>query len=214
MRDTIKPKPTAIILEDHKLFAESFSTILESTGLFNRVLIFGDEESLLQFLIKNRDLKQPYLFLDYYLEDSTVTHILDHLKRVRQNAIFIVVSSVSSAAIIKNLLTFKPNGVMSKVDGVNELLDCIYAISKGETYRSPEIESILETAGDIDAVPFTNREIEILRHFAHGLTVDAVAARLNLSRHTIAAHRRKMFEKARVNNIAELLAYTRKVELI
>lgn len=44
--------------------------------------------------------------------------------------------------------------------------------------------------------------------------MDAVAAKLSLSRHTIAAHRRKMFEKAGVNNIADLFAYAKKIELI
>ncbi len=214
MKDQHPGKPTAIILEDHKLFAESFSSILENTALFDRVLIFNKEEELLQFLIKNRELKEPYLFLDYYLEDKTVTQILDYLKRVRQNAHFIIVSCVASPPIIKNLLRFKPAGLISKVDGVSEILDCMYAISKGQDYQSPEIVAILSEAEEVQALPFTNREIEIMRHFAQGLTVDAVAARLSLSRHTVAAHRRKMFEKAKVNNIAELLAYTRKVELI
>lgn len=214
MPDQLQEKSSAIILEDHKLFAESFSSILENTGLFERVLIFSKEEELLQYLIKNRELKEPYLFLDYYLEDKTVTHILDYLRRIRQNARFIIVSCVSSPAIIKNLLKFKPSGIISKSDGVNEILDCMYAIAKGDYYQSPIITSTLDEADDVQALPFTNREIEILRHFAQGMTVDAVAAKLSLSRHTVAAHRRKMFEKVHVNNIAELLAYTRKVDLI
>lgn len=109
----------------------------------------------------------PYIFLAYYLEDKTVTQILDYLKRVRHNAHFIIMSCVGGAAIINNLLRYKPAGIISKKDGVNEILDCIYAIGKGQDYQSPLIAATLANGTAVQSLPFTSREIEILRLFLH-----------------------------------------------
>ncbi|MNS11797.1 Positive transcription regulator EvgA [compost metagenome] len=208
-------RSTAIVLDDHKLFADSFALTLEKTSLFEKVIAYTKEEDLVQFLVKYRAVKKPFLFLDYYLEASQVTSILNNIRKLRTDAYIIIVSCISNPMMVKQLQEFQPDGIISKSDGVNEILDCIYALNKKAKYVSPYIQSIIDTLPDpAGNMPLTQREVEILRYFAQGHTVDATAELMNLSRHTVAAHRRKMFEKVNVHNISGLLAYARNIELI
>lgn len=81
-------------------------------------------------------------------------------------------------------------------------------------YYSVAVQSIMKTieTPNTDHI-LTPREIEIIEHFSTGLTVDERAKRLFLSRHTIAAHRRKIFVKTASKNITELLHFVRKGNL-
>jgi DNA-binding NarL/FixJ family response regulator len=53
----------------------------------------------------------------------------------------------------------------------------------------------------------TDREIDVLRVVAEGLTNAQVARRLNLSEHTVAAHLRSIFSKIRVRSRSAATRY-------
>ena len=52
---------------------------------------------------------------------------------------------------------------------------------------------------------FTNREIEIVKLLALGLTSEQIATNLQISTHTVNSHRRNMLDKFCLKNKAELL---------
>ncbi|MBC7389459.1 MAG: helix-turn-helix transcriptional regulator [Opitutaceae bacterium] len=52
---------------------------------------------------------------------------------------------------------------------------------------------------------FTNREIDIVKLLALGLTSEQIAAKLKISTHTVNSHRRNMLGKFCLKNTAELL---------
>jgi DNA-binding CsgD family transcriptional regulator len=56
-------------------------------------------------------------------------------------------------------------------------------------------------------VGLSQREIEILQELAEGKTSDMIADTLHISKHTVDVHRRKMLEKIRLGNTAELITY-------
>lgn len=208
-------RPTAVVLDDQRLFADAFAGTLEETAIFERVVSFHTEDDMMQFLIKFRSNRRLILFLEYYVGNAPITRKLNYIRRIQRNAHVVIVSAITNPVLIKHLLDYHPDGIVSKWDGTNEILDCIHALGKHEQYKSPGITRLMSAfKDDSDFMPLTAREIEILNYFAQGMTVNATAAELSLSRHTVAAHRRKMFEKIKVSNIAELLAYARKVDLL
>lgn len=205
-----KREATAIVFDDHLLFADSFSALIERLELFNNVHTLSEEKELTQFLIKNR--KSPvYLFLDYYLQDKTGLQLINEAKRLNKNVVIIVMSSVVSPVAIANILSYNPHGFVSKSSGFDTILECLNTIDSGQQYISPKIHQINSAASNI---PFSARELGILQYFASGLSIAETAERTYLSKHTIVAHRRKMMAKASVNSITELLSYARKQELI
>lgn len=63
-------------------------------------------------------------------------------------------------------------------------------------------------------IVLSEREIQILRLYAQGLTINEIASVLNLSADTIKFHRRNLLQKMEVNTISKALAYATAYKLI
>ncbi|MDQ0107638.1 DNA-binding NarL/FixJ family response regulator [Chitinophaga terrae (ex Kim and Jung 2007)] len=203
----------AIVFDDHLLFADSFSALIERLELFRSVHTLNEERDLINFLIKHSQ-KPIYLFLDYYLKNKIALPLINEARRLNKRVIVIVMSSVISATAITNILSYNPNGFVSKSLGFDTILECLTTISRGEQYISPAITEIVSKANNNRKIIFTARELEILQYFAQGLSIAHTAEQTHLSKHTIVAHRRNMMAKVKVNSITELLSYAREHELI
>lgn len=203
----------AIVFDDHSLFADSFSALIERLELFHAVHTFSNEKEFTRFLVKSSPTP-IYLFLDYYLKDRNTLPLINESRRLNRHTTIIVMSSVVNPITVANIMAYNPNGFISKSSGFNTILECLSVISRGEQYVCPVIEEFADSKSEPNKIPFTARELEILQYFAKGLSIAATAEQAHLSKHTIVAHRRKMMTKAQVNSITELLAYARSKELI
>lgn len=203
----------AIIFDDHLLFADSFSALIERLELFSSVHTLSEEKELTRFLIKH-STAPVYLFLDYYLKNKNALHLINEVRRLNKRVIIIVMSSVISPTAISNILNYSPQGFVSKSSGFDMILECMATIARGEQYISPVITEIISNTDRSERILFTGRELEVLQYFANGLSIADTAEQMHLSKHTIVAHRRKMMAKSNVNSITELLSYAREHELI
>lgn len=205
---------SAIVLDDHRLFADSFAKFIEFTSLFRSVNVFYHEQDLMQYLIRFRTTDTLYLFVDYYMKDRSLPGFLNDLKRLSKNTKIIVVSSITNSYLIQDLLKYSPDGIIGKAASADELIDCIHEVANSRVYISSELRNILDSGKDEQNVPFTLREIELLRYFSKGLSIKETAEELGLSKHTIAAHRRKMMAKTHTTSITGLLAAAQKFSVI
>ncbi|QJB32199.1 response regulator transcription factor [Chitinophaga oryzae] len=208
-----KKEAIAIVFDDHLLFADSFSALIERLELFRSVHTLCEEQELTQFLMKHSGVP-VYLFLDYYLKNQNGLPLINVARRLNKQVAIIIVSSVASPTAITNILSYSPNGLISKSSGFDAILECLTMVGRGEQYISPAIAEINSNSNLKGATPFSAREVEILQHFAQGLSIAQTAERTYLSKHTIVAHRRNMMAKVNVNSITALLSYARKQEII
>lgn len=206
----------AIILEDHRLFADTLAKILVDYGFFENVISFTTEQDLVKHVLQSqRKVSDQYFFLDYYVGTSTLPPLLAELRRLLRTPKVIVISSISSPALLHGLLDFKPRGIIHKIDDLAELITCLNEIQKGNNYYSVTVTQLLENKKEtVTKLPFSPREIELIEFFAQGNSIETTAEALSLSPYTVAAHRRKMFVKAKCNNITELLMYARELGII
>lgn len=208
-----KTEALAIVFDDHLLFADSFSALIERLELFRSVHPFSEERELVHFLVRHSD-KPIYLFLDYYLKNKNGLPLINEARRLNKHMTIIVISAVTSPMAITNILSYNPHGFISKSSGFNTILECLTTIGRGQQYISTAINDIVSNTELTKKILFTARELEVLQYFAHGLSIIQTADRTHLSKHTIVAHRRKMMAKVKVNSITELLSYAREHELI
>ncbi|WP_199141529.1 response regulator transcription factor [Pedobacter sp. ASV12] len=208
-----KSDAIAIAFDDHLLFADSFSALIERLELFRAVHTISEERELINFLIRHSQ-SPIYLFLDYYLKNKNGLPLINEARRLNKQMTIIVVSSVTSPVAITNILSYNPHGLVSKSAGFNTILECLTVIDEGSQYISPILSNIISNVDLSKKILFTGRELEVLQHFAQGLSIAQTAEKTHLSKHTIVAHRRKMMAKANVNSITELLSYAREQELI
>jgi DNA-binding NarL/FixJ family response regulator len=98
-----------------------------------------------------------------------------------------------------------------------EIMDAIRATSNGEQFFCGKILSeVLKTSDEVQPVTETvscaglkisDREGEIIRMVAEGLTNKEIADKLFLSAHTVTTHRKNIMAKLGVNNTAGLVLF-------
>lgn len=203
----------AMVFDDHQLFADAFSSILERLNLFKTVQSFTDEEEFMNYVIKSNQTS-ILVFLDYFIYDKNSLLLFNEIKRINKNSKVVFCSSVQSPTIIENVLSYNPAGFISKSSGMNLVLECVKKVEQGEQFLCPIITEITSKFNSTESVIFTARELDILQYFAKGLSIAETAEKTFLSKHTIIAHRRNMMEKANCKSITELLIYSRKHEFI
>ena len=206
-------KTTAIILDDHRMFAETFSVAIEQLHLFKEVLTYTSDTDLIEYFIKWGANREIFLFVDYYLQNKCGLSIIKEVRRLNKKVKIIVVSSLNNYMLINDVLTYKPDAFLSKISGIEDIIKALQDILKNEQYISPYIQEMIQS-DKATLSGFTEREVELLQYFSKGFSTEATANILHLSIHTVIAHRRKMMRKAQCHSIVELLAYARNAGLI
>lgn len=205
-------KPTAaIIYDDHLLFAQAFAGFLERLRLFRQVRAAKHEEELMDLLTTLVSDHSVYFFLDYQLGDKNSLSIFNEVRHMSKRIKIIMVTSLDRPTVISNLLSYKPDAVISKASGAQEITECLATVVNGFTYLCPEMSRLMEHykhPAD-GGVAFSQREIEILMLFNKGLSIVQAAETAHLSRFTIVNHRSNMMKKSGTKSIVELLAYAR-----
>lgn len=206
--------PLAILLDDHKLFTDTFARTLETTRLFSHVFSFYDEREVLEFVFKEKLTNEIVFFMEYYINNKTTLNLLKDIRRIKPKSRAIIISSITNPLLIKDLMRYKPHGVISKYSSFDEIIKCLYFAGKTKLYLCPVIQKLLNDTSADQALSLTSREIDIIRRFATGESAAEVAQSLSLSPHTIATHRKNIFKKMRCNSITELLAIARNMGII
>ena len=202
----------AIVLDDHGLFADAFSLLLERYNLFDFVKVCYNSDEFFTFL-NSFSHKSVVIFLDYYLNEDNGLSLLSEIGRINRNAKIVFLTSALSPFLIQTLKRYNPEGILSKSCSVDTLKQCVEDVIVGKSFLDPLFQNILNT-NQSPQVKFTAREIELLKHFANGETIAKTAEKMFLSPHTVIAHRRKMMAKAECPSITHLLTFAKENGLL
>lgn len=126
----------------------------------------------------------------------------------------LVLTQHENKEYIMPLLQAGAVGYISKRARAQEVLQAIRTVHTTGAYLPPEIASRVVTAlaesQDANATHsllLTEREIQIVRLIAEGLSSRQIAERLSISVKTVDTHRSNIMEKLGVRNSAELIKY-------
>ena len=109
-------------------------------------------------------------------------------------------------------------GVLGRHASLVDLCKCIRCVHEGQVWASSEemrfVIDVLANSPDISAVDhqgmdlLSDRELEVVRSLAEGLTNREIGERLGLSRHTVKNYLFRVFDKVGVSSRMELLHLT------
>jgi len=186
---------------DFVLLAEALNTsdLLSQTKIHNPDLIIIDYDSA-NFSLKGLELvskKFPHvalLAITEFKNNSTIANALN-------------------AGIKSHLL---------KDCDQDEIIEAIYKTSKGEQFMCGKIAScVLDEKGssaissyNCDGINISEREMEIIKYIAEGLSNKEVAEKLFLSTHTVTTHRKNIMAKLGINNTAGVVLFAVRENLI
>lgn len=118
--------------------------------------------------------------LDLTLGDgSTVT---ENVRRLVDDGANVVIHSVADRpAAVREALSAGAAGVVSKSSALDDVLDAIRTVAGGEALNNVEWASAVDGDRDFADAQLSTREREVLRLYATGLPLKAVAERLGVA---------------------------------
>ncbi|WP_313319371.1 response regulator transcription factor [Stenotrophomonas sp.] len=124
----------------------------------------------------------------------------------------VVLTMLDNPAVLHTLVSGGVNCIVSKSDAVAHLAPAIHAAYKRGKYYSPTVAKVV---GGIDwgvrsrnpEGVLSQRESEVVRLYASGLTVNEIAERLHRSKKTISSQKAKAMEKLSIERDVDLLRY-------
>jgi two-component system, NarL family, nitrate/nitrite response regulator NarL len=215
---TMSKKINVFLADDHNIFLESMSMLV---GVIDNVELVGTAKNGEEVLNKIVDSEAEILICDYYMPTMDGIELAYKLSELVPNLKILMLTSREDAEGIRKAIQAGIKGFLSKKISKNELIKAITQVAEGHTYYSENILNILTSdASPIEnSLPIINgslttREIEIIKLIAQEMTGTDVAEALNLSTHTIATHRKNIFQKLHINSTYALIKYAIEHRLI
>jgi len=191
-------KPINIILvDDHALFLDALQKVLSSHESFNIVSTYHHAAEALNG-IKKQDV--DLVISDISMPDMNGVELVKQIKKEKPATKILMVSMFPSINEIQHI-----DGYVLKETSYKELVHAIHTIIEGKKYFYNGYESSDKTSIEFKKSFVTNREKQIIQLIAQEFTVDQIADQLFLSRHTVETHKKNIFLKLQVNNMAGLI---------
>jgi two-component system, NarL family, nitrate/nitrite response regulator NarL len=197
-----------LIADDHLLFLDSLSMLLETLDEVELVGAVGSGHEVLRLL---QTKPVDVLLCDYAMPEMDGVALTLKIRAQYPQVAVIMLTGKDDADGIRQAVAAGVQGFLSKNVRKEELRRAIKSVGEGLTYFSPHVMQLLSHIGGDDGAPplaaLTKREVEILHHIAQGLTGVQIAEALHISTNTVETHRKNLFSKLRVNSTFSLIKY-------
>ncbi len=200
-----------LILDDHKIFAESLSkTISVKYDVVN--ISYSVESALLYLKTHIVDL----IITDINLPNVDGLVLINDVKKKKPETKILVLTSHTNPTLIEQLTEFNIEGYLSKNTSSIDLFNAIGAILKNERYIEEFAKKILSRKQLKTTVEttFTKRELQILELISEEKSSKEISKLLSISRYTVEDHRKNLLLKTDSINVVGLIKYGLKNRLI
>lgn len=200
-----------IVAEDHPLILMGIqhllmehmpAAVVTTTGDFNKAL------ALLE--------KQQYnlLIMDINLPGGDKVGMISSVRMKQPKIPILVCSSYDEQLYALPFLKAGANGYISKTAMNEEFKQAIDSVINGKIYASPTVMEqvfgqLFNSKGNPDSIAdrLTDKELEVAKLLAKGLSTKAISEHIHLSSSSVSSYKAKIFDKLGVTNIIELTRY-------
>jgi DNA-binding NarL/FixJ family response regulator len=202
------------LADSYSLFLEGLSIILTSSEKFEVVGCALNQHDLLTSLKKN---VFDILVIDYNLLFQGDMPFIRDLKRNYHNKILVLHDSEGLSQLKK--IENEVNGFLSKVSNSTDLYHKIQEIFQAKKHtpssRSTYVYSITPLQQElISKYRLTNREVEVIKLIALEFSSIEIAHKLCVSEFTVDTYRKNITRKLNARNVASIVNFAHRCELI
>lgn len=208
------PVITVMVVDDHPMWREGVSRDLAEAGF--EVLATADGVGTAS---RRAAAVQPAVVLmDMQLTDGNGAAATAEVLRVSPHSRVLVLSASAERDDVLDAIKAGASGYLVKSASAAELIDAVKATAAGQPVFTPGLAGLVlgeyrrmataPPAADQPHRPsLTERETEVLRMVAKGLSAKQIATRLNLSHRTVENHVQATLRKLQLANRVELTRY-------
>ncbi len=200
-----------MVVDDHPLWRDAVARDLAEEGFDVVGTAASGEEALRRLPAARPDV----LVLDLQLPGVGGVEVAGRVARAEPPVRVLVLSASGEQADVLEAVKAGATGYLVKSASTAELVEAVRRTAAGDAVFTPGLAGLVlgeyrrMAAGPVDdGTPrLTDRETEVLRLVAKGLTAKQVAERLVLSHRTVENHVQNTLSKLQLHNRAQLVRY-------
>jgi DNA-binding NarL/FixJ family response regulator len=199
--DTIR----VVLADDHAVVRKGIREFLEEEGDIQVVGEATDGRTAVEVTMEQ---SPDVAVLDIQMPGLNGIEVTRRIKAERPGLRVLVLTAYDDDPYIFAALQAGASGYVLKSAPSEELIRAVRAVFRGESALDPAVTAKVmqqlasgKPAGAVGAVEaLSQRELDVLRLAAHGLTNKAIGQRLNISDRTVQGHLANIFDKLQVGS--------------
>lgn len=196
-----------LIGDDHELISTGIIANFVSHGRTDEFKTAKNKTELFQHL-ENQTFDVLILDVQFGQDDARV--IIKEIDEMGSEMKRVALSSHEDEVTVKSVLSSGFQSYVSKRAPLEELIEAVESVSKGEQYISKDLEkklfaSLFSKDAFSEEIRLTKREKEVLKEIQAGLSSKQMAEKLFISEKTVETYRSNLLLKFQVNNVASLV---------
>lgn len=206
-----------LIADDHEVVRCGLRSLIEDTD----IEIVGEAKSGAETLTKVTKLKPDVVLMDIRMPDGDGLTTLGRIRLDRPEQPILMLSTYDNPTYVARAVALGANGYILKGDSKDRLIEAIKIAATGENSWTREelrrVTGALATprlnASNVE-VPLTQRESEVLRQLALGLTNKEIAQALHISYETVKEHVQHILRKVGVSDRTQAAVWAVRNKLV
>ncbi len=212
----MEQKINLLLADDHQLVRKGFRALLEELEF---VEIVGEAANGKEVISLLRSGVRPQVaLLDYEMPVMNGLEATVEIRRDYFGVKVIMLTMLQSKELVQEAVEKGVSGFLFKNTSLDELSDAIRRVAAGDTYFSSEVAlTLLKSAPNPDSpllALLSERETEILKLVAQGLSSAEIGRQLFISPRTVDTHRNNIIHKLDVPGIAGLVQFAVRNKLL
>ena len=179
-----------LVADDHALMREG---IASAVGQEEDLLVVAEAADGRAAIECYREHRPDVTLMDVQMPEMSGIDALICIRREFPQARIIMLTTYGGDALVRSALSHGASGFLLKTALRRELRLAIRSAHQGRRAMSAEVAAHYSL--NLSHEDLTRREVEVLRHTAHGLGNKDIAGTLDVSEDTIKAHLKGIFRK-------------------
>ncbi|MCV7259942.1 response regulator [Mycobacterium shimoidei] len=207
-----RPAPTVMVVDDHPIWRDAVARDLTEDGF----TVVATADGVAAARRRAGVVKPDVVVMDMRLADGDGVQATTEVLAVSPSTRVLVLSASDERDDVLQAVKAGATGYLVKSASKSELAEAVRATAAGRAVFTPGLAGRVlgeyrRMARRPDAGPatpsLTERETEVLRYVAKGLSAKQIASKLSLSHRTVENHVQATFRKLQVANRVELTRY-------
>ena len=206
-------KHSIVIVDDHQLVLDGLISIVKELPDFE---IVGSACNGKEGVDRVKILKPDMVLMDIDMPVMNGLEACRQIKKENPDTKVIVLTMHHEASLIRKVMDIGADGYLLKNADREEFYAAISAVMGGKSFFSSEVtkalldnssnsQSAFQEGDTLKLSKLTEREIDILKNIAEGLSNKEIGDKLFISHRTVDTHRTNLMKKLEVHNIAGLI---------
>ncbi len=208
-----KPAHNIILADDHEIFLDSLSVMLNSE---ENLKVAGKVNNGKELVKKVQESFPDLCIVDMDMPEINGLQASELLLKLYPDIKILILTMHKEKSLIRKMMSMGVKGYLIKTCDKDEFIFAINQVLKNKTHFSDEVIKTIVKDNDFNnpdssylskIAMLSNREKEIIRHLCIGLKNKQISEKLYISPKTIDNHRTSIMRKLDVHNIVELIRF-------